>query len=963
MTSLVYGTKIQKKEIKAKETGQKQKICSFFIRKWRKNSIFANTNKNVFTLTYQTLQKPTFMTHRYTLLTVLLPLALWTYGQDNQRIPSSTIYLIPTSPANTTLAFDIKAEGKRFQPIWGLDQAWISEQNLRKGINHMGKENIGIGRSAFRMTKPLINDTTLTSDQTNYLRNRNNIFNIVSDTLPLVLTADQEAGVDAYYRNGNTANVDRWSEMINAHVKWLQKNSRHRVAGVSPFNEPDYWTEEGATTANSRDIAKKLKEEYPIFSNIAIVGANTLNDDKAEAWYTPGKAYYDWGNTHQLAGSMNNYKAFHQLLQKDGKIGYNDEMHNVAEAFIGLEYGMDVGIWWGFDSRARGEFCDISRHGVRLGYAEHPANWTAASVWRHDDGRVKAFIGSSERQAYTTSYRFISRGRDVYFDGEGPTRDFKTSIHGGTGYQKGQKNAERVFDVTWGEDVAPSVINGTYKIMNKATQFVVAEHGTSGGNTNISQVKYNGANTQQWEVYPVGSTVDGDYSFYDIKSVNDGKHLDVLNYSTQSGGNVIAYGNNPPSSNQQWYLEYAGDGYYFIRNRESALYLSLQSNTAMQGININQQALLSDPAKQLWRFLPLDAECETEAPATPSGLTATAQTASVLLEWEANQEPDFKGYTIVRAENGTEEWNTIARQLTSTQFIDNNCRPGTAYEYRIKAIDHSDNQSALSEAVMATPTAASPLMARWKMEDNLLDETENQLDAVYYTTNLFTSTHIEGEKSLNLNGTTQFMQLPYEIASGKEMTFAAWVNWRSTSTPNQRLFDFGNGSGQYIYLTPSDGNAISLVIKNGEEQQTLSCDSKLTASRWKHVAVTLCQDSIVIYIDGVKAAHTAEVSTLPSDILPTMNYVGRGQLSSDPYLKAFVDDIQIFSKALNAQEITAVMDAATNGIFAHTTEMTPETCYYTLDGIKVDRPTVKGIYIKTQKDTSGTLSSEKIIIR
>jgi hypothetical protein len=51
-------------------------------------------------------------------------------------------------------------------------------------------------------------------------------------------------------------------------------------------------------------------------------------------------------------------------------------MHNVAEAMIGLEDGMTVGIWWGFDSRARGEFCDISRHGRRLAYAEHRSSWT-----------------------------------------------------------------------------------------------------------------------------------------------------------------------------------------------------------------------------------------------------------------------------------------------------------------------------------------------------------------------------------------------------------------------------------------------------------------------------------------------------------------------------------------------------------------------------------------------------------
>ena len=66
--------------------------------------------------------------------------------------------------ADVTIPFDLSQTGHRFNPTWGLDQAWISEQNLRKGVNHMGKENVGIGRSAYRFTKPLINDSALASD-------------------------------------------------------------------------------------------------------------------------------------------------------------------------------------------------------------------------------------------------------------------------------------------------------------------------------------------------------------------------------------------------------------------------------------------------------------------------------------------------------------------------------------------------------------------------------------------------------------------------------------------------------------------------------------------------------------------------------------------------------------------------------------------------------------------------------
>ena len=544
---------------------------------------------------------------RHILLVVAALSAATTFSQETQVRQSSSMYLPAFKKADVSLPFAMSAEGKRFEPTWGLDQAWISESNLLKGVNHMGKENVGIGRTAFRYSKALVNDSVLDAADINVLRRRSNIFDMLDPQLPLVFTADQEAvnpettaGPPEYFVKNRVANNDHWAAMINSHVHWMQANTRHKIVGVSPFNEGDYWSvEEGASPAKQWQVAKLLKENYPRCKDVAMVGGNTLNDDKALSWYTLGKEYYDWGNTHQLAGSFDNFAGFFQQLEKDGKVGYADEMHNVGEAMIGLEYGMTVGIWWGFDSRARGEFCDISRHGVRLAYGEHRNNWTAASVYRHDDGRVKAFIGSSERQAKTTTYQLLSTERDVYYDGYGPVHEFVTEMPGGTGYQVGQTNAERVIDVTWGEDVAPSVINGTYKILNKvsgATGNIVA-YNSSG--SNIVQQKYKSTAKQQWTVKPATNRTGGDLSFYDIESVDNAKiRMNVRDYS-KSQADIIAWSQELPSSNEQWYLQYAGNGYYFIRNRESALYLTSAGTSA--SAKLIQAALYDETKRDLQR--------------------------------------------------------------------------------------------------------------------------------------------------------------------------------------------------------------------------------------------------------------------------------------------------------------------------------------------------------------------------
>ncbi len=839
-----------------------------------------------------------------------------------------------TDKADVTLGFDLSQPGTRFQPTWGLDQAWISEQNLRKGINHMGKENIGIGRSCFRTTKALTNDSVLASDQTTYLRRRANIFNLVSSTLPLVLTADQEAGSDSYFVVNENCDVSHWAANINSHVHWMQQNTRHPVVGVSPFNEPDYWTvEEGATVAKQVQVARLLREQYPRMDTVAIVGGNTLNDDKALQWYTSGKQYYDWGNTHQLAGSFANFANFFQQLKKDGKVGYADEMHNVGEAMVGLEYGMTVGIWWGFDSRARGEFCDISRHGERLAYGEHRNNWTAASVWRHDgDGRTKAFIGSSERQAVTTSYQFVSLDRDVYFDGQGPMRQLRMEIPGGTGYQKGQTNAERVIDITWGDDVQPTYIaDGTYKLMNKATGNAAAVSGS-----NIVMQKYTGSKAQQWNLALSDPRTGGDYSFYDITSVqNTRNRMNLQDFSTADGANIMVYSQNAtPTSNEQWYLQYAGDGYYYIRNRESALCLAAASSTQSNGVNVVQKTMPADETARdrlLWRLLPPDADYETLAPARPEGLLATPQTASVSLTWTPGEEPDLDGYMVLRSEQGSEEWNTIARRV-APPYVDNGTLAGHTYIYKVKAIDRAQNQGEPSAEAIVTMPEETALVAHWTMDETLTDATPNQRHAAAaLPTLLFDDEHRQGTKSLHLRS-NQYVQLPPTIVQGDELTVSLWV-LPEAATSWQRIFDFGYDTDHYLFLTHTNGSKMRLAIKNGGSEQTLDA-TRLTLRQWHHVAVTMKPGHTAIYIDGQLAAQTDAITISPADVKPVVNYLGRSQFNADPYFSGYLDDVRIYNRALTASDISAIVSQATAIHPLTTAEPADDDAVYTLDGIR-----------------------------
>jgi hypothetical protein len=407
-----------------------------------------------------------------------------------------------------------------------------------------------------------------------------------------------------------------------------------------------------------------------------------------------------------------------------------------------------------------------------------------------------------------------------------------------------------------------------------------------------------------------------------------------------------------PTSNQQWYLVYDADGYYFIRNRESALYLTAASS----GNNIIQSTLIEGDGirqrqRQLWRILPVDVPYDTEAPSQPTSLIAESRQASVALSWAANTEEDLAGYQVLRAEQGDMQWNTIARELTTTRYVDNTCRQGVSYIYKVKAVDQSQNQSECSETVTAQPTGQPDLIAHWSLNGHLLDQTSNEFDAVTMTDAAYVAGPRDGMKALDLSKAKNYVQLPYQIADCDELTVAMWVNWQSSSTNLQRLFDFGSSPSQYLYLTPSSSSIMSFVIKDGDKEQTLSCSTRLTANRWKHVAVTIGRDSTVIYVDGERRALSTGITIRPSDIRPVLNYLGRGQSSSSPLLSAWLADVRVYNYALSASDIVAVMNDEPTAVDDLPVSSPSEHAdAYTLGGRRLSSPSAeKGLLVKKGK--------------
>lgn len=867
---------------------------------------------------------------------------------------------------DVTVVFNTADKGVKTPVMWGLDTAWPSEDNMRRGVAFIGKDQLAVGRVSFQPSDLVNEKGELSSSQKSALNNRLNLMSL-SGVKDIALNCDHEVLCDgenpteewkkkaAQHRQNYVGKPAEWVRLFKATIEYCRAKG-FNVVSIAPFNEADYTAWNQGTMVHFKEICRLIQEDE-FFEGIRVSGGNTLNADEAMKWYEGLSPYLDEGNTHQLAGSFDNYAEFFKTVRANGHYATADELHNVMEAMVSVEYGMQTGIWWGFDGRARGEFCKAT-FGERLGYGEDREHWTAASVYRMPDGRIQLFGGTSERQANNSSYRIVSQGEVAYFEGHGPTHEYIMELPGGTGYQKGQTNAERVLEIHTGEDVPLGPTEGKFILMNKKSRKLLMPQGGSTANgTNICQGANKKQAYQQWVITPVDSRVGGDFSYFYISNARSGAQLDIENWALADKGNIILY-NGGKGNNEQWYFQYAGDGYYYILSRHSGKCLEVANGSTIDNANVQQNTLMGDEHQQ-WKLLPVNAVCEQNAPDAPTGLKAEATGSVIRLTWNAVEESDVTGYAILRAEASQGipyRWNTIARNIVGTAFIDNTASEGTSYIYKIKAIDRAMNRSVASDSVVTALTDTKELVAQYQYEDTLTDLSGNALHCVHYGEASYLKGK-SGERGIVLDGSTDYIQLPTTIANRKEMTIALWIRWKGNGT-GQRIFDLGNGEEQYMYLTTNGGGGkMRFAIKNGGEEQAMDI-TKLSTYLWKHVTLTLGQDSIVAYIDGQHVAATSDITLRPADFKPLFNYIGRSQHKNHALLKGDIDDLRIYNYALASDEVAALY-VETSGIEEMVTEgEVVGVAYYTIDGKKHDFPQ-RGINIVHTQYSNGRVTVKK----
>ena len=162
--------------------------------------------------------------------------------------------------------------------------------------------------------------------------------------------------------------------------------------------------------------------------------------------------------------------------------------------------------------------------------------------------------------------------------------------------------------------------------------------------------------------------------------------------------------------------------------------------------------------------------------------------------------------------------------------------------------------------------------------------------------------------ALTLNATDlAYVSLPKGIvAQLTELTIATWVKLKS-GTAFQRIFDLGVDTGTFMYLVNSGNNGLMrfrIASAPLNKNQIVEGAEALPVAKWVHVAVTVGDNGVSIYLDGAQIAQQAPAVLRPSDLGQTVNnFIGRSPFASDPYLDGQIDEFRIYNRVLSSVEI------------------------------------------------------------
>ncbi len=231
-------------------------------------------------------------------------------------------------------------------------------------------------------------------------------------------------------------------------------------------------------------------------------------------------------------------------------------------------------------------------------------------------------------------------------------------------------------------------------------------------------------------------------------------------------------------------------------------------------------------------------------------------------------------------------------------------------------------------AAPAPPPQASRLRAGYGFNGNYTDVL-GAADAQPQGSLTFTSAAEAriGSAALRFDDSTDYLLVPgRNLGNFTNFTLATWVYWENASSTTSPIFEFGKGTGSYIYFLPraSDGKCRFVLKGAAVTTYSASCVAgPVPSNQWVHVATTYdtTAHEMKIYLNGVLAGSLSNVTPPMADVPLTNNLIARSRFVGGVDFQGRMDELMIWDAALSATEVVQVMQMSSSPALSSSIEV------------------------------------------
>jgi hypothetical protein len=296
-----------------------------------------------------------------------------------------------------------------------------------------------------------------------------------------------------------------------------------------------------------------------------------------------------------------------------------------------------------------------------------------------------------------------------------------------------------------------------------------------------------------------------------------------------------------------------------------------------------------------WEFVAAsaaDSRWDLFLPAAPTGLTATGGNAQVALSWTAPtgviaQAPITDYREQFSTDNGA-TWTTFtAAASTATSATVTGLTNGTAYRFRVAAVNAVGVGAYTAASSAVTPVAGDPLFSSVALLLHMDGTGSTFADSsplpktITANGNVTQSTAQSkfGGKSAAFDGSGDYLTTPSIALGSGDFVVECQLYLNAISSEFTGIFDGRPSQGAFPCLL-LNGSAISWFVSNSFR----ITGSSLSTGEWYHIAVARASGSTRMYVNGTQVGSTYSDSN---------NYGSR----SAPVIGALFDGLE--SYALN----------------------------------------------------------------